>query len=164
MHNKSIINQILNIINKFEDALVIFFLSSILILALIQIVLRNFFDSGLIWGDSLLSILVLWLGLTGSIVASRQNKHINIDVFSHYLPATYKNIVKSIASLFAAIVCMVISYYSFIFILSEFELNDYVFAKVPAWIAESIIPIAFFIMGVRYFLQMISPDNEHPAS
>ncbi len=159
MSKDSVIKLILKIIEKSENFLVISFLSSILIIAMIQIVLRNFFDSGLIWGDSLLSILVLWLGLTGSIVASRQNKHINIDVLSHYFPTEYKKLIKTAGSIFAAVICLIISYYSFIFIQGEYELNEMAFSKVPVWLTESIIPVAFFIMGLRYILQSLLPES-----
>jgi len=159
VHRNKIISRILSLIDKFEDALVIFFLFNILLLAITQIVLRNIFNSGLIWGDSLLSILVLWLGLTGSIVACRQNKQINIDVFSQYLPEKYKLYVKQIGLLFAALVCFCISYFSFIFIHEEFLIGEYAFAKIPVWLTESIIPFAFFVMGIRYFLQSVLSDS-----
>jgi TRAP-type C4-dicarboxylate transport system permease small subunit len=154
VRNKKI-KRILNLIAHIEDSLVILFLFGILAIALIQIVLRNFFESGLIWGDSSLNILVLWLGLAGSIVATRENKHINIDILSQYLPENYKTHIKKIGLIFSSTVCLIISYYSFSFISSEYTLNEYVFLKIPAWFTESIIPISFFVMGIRYFLQSI---------
>ena len=158
MYKNKKIDRVLNLISKIEDALVIFFLLSILIIAIIQIILRNVFDSGIIWGDSLLSILVLWLGLTASIVASRQKKHINIDVFTQYLPDIYKVYIKKLGQLFAAIVCFCIGYFSFIFISGEFMLGEYAFASIPVWLTESIIPFAFLVMGVRYSLQSVLSD------
>jgi TRAP-type C4-dicarboxylate transport system permease small subunit len=148
-----------NLITKFEDGLVILFLFSILSIAILQIILRNVFDSGLIWGDSLLSILVLWLGLSGSIVASRQKKHINIDVFSSYLPETTRLYVKKAGSIFTALVCLCISYYSFIFIYGEYELNEYAFSQIPVWVTESIIPFAFCVMAIRYFIDAFISDS-----
>jgi len=153
MYKNKNIERVINIINKLENSLVIFFLFSILLLAITQIVLRNVFDSGLIWGDTLLSILVLWLGLVGSIVACRENKQINIDVLSQYIPEKYKIYVKNIGLLFSALICICISYFSFIFIKGEYLLGEYAFAQVPVWLTESIIPIAFLIMGIRYLLQ-----------
>jgi len=45
---------------RIEDLIVSFILFSILFFAVLQIILRNVFENGLIWGDSLLRILVLW--------------------------------------------------------------------------------------------------------
>jgi len=149
------IQRIIKLINKFEDNLVVIFLVSILSIAVVQIILRNFFDSGLIWGDSLISILVLWLGLSSSVVASRENKNINIDVFSAHVSEKYQIIIKKTGFIFAAIICLIISYYSFTFIYDEYLLNEMAFLKVPVWLTESIIPLAFFIMAIRYFLHSI---------
>ena len=159
MYKNKKIGRIVNLINKFEDALVIFFLFSILVIAVIQIILRNIFDSGIIWGDSLVNILVLWLGLTASIVASRQNKHINIDVLTQYMPDLYKIYVKKLGLLFASIVCFCISYYSLVFISGEFLLGEYAFSNIPVWLTESIIPLAFLVMGIRYLLQSLVSET-----
>jgi TRAP-type C4-dicarboxylate transport system permease small subunit len=55
-------------------------------LAFAQIVLRNGFDGGIVWADSLLRIMVLWIALIGAVVASRDQRHINIDLISRFLP------------------------------------------------------------------------------
>ncbi len=152
MHKDNYIRHILNLIYRIEDYFVVLLLSGILIISIIQISLRNFFNSGLIWGDSLLSVLVLWLGLAGSIVASRQGKHIHIDVLSQYLPEKYLIYSKKAGYLFASAICIVITYYSLEFVVDEYTLNEYAFASISAWVTESIIPLAFGIMGIRFLL------------
>lgn len=155
MYKNIYISKLFKIIQIVEDSLVVICLSSILLVAILQIILRNLFNSGLIWGDSMLSVLVLWLGLAGSIVASRQDKHINIDVLSQYIADEYKIYIKKSTSLFAAFICLVISYYSFEFVKMEFYLSEEAFANIPVWVTESIIPFAFFVMGVRYTLRTV---------
>ncbi len=51
-----------------ENASLVLLLGSLMILAVGQIVLRTFFDSGLIWADELLRIMVLWIALTKGMV------------------------------------------------------------------------------------------------
>ena len=41
----------------------------------------------------------------------------------------------------------------------EYEDGFTAFGAVPAWMAESIIPLAFLVMGLRYLLQVLLP---HP--
>ncbi len=158
MHKNTYISKLLKIIQVIEDSLVVVCLSGILFIAVLQIILRNLFNSGLIWGDSMLSLLVLWLGLAGSIVASRQDKHINIDVLSQYVADKYKVYIKKFTSLFAACICLIISYYSFEFVKMEFYLGEEAFANIPVWFTESIIPFAFFVMSIRYILKAISNE------
>ena len=52
-----------------------------------QIIMRNLFGSGFIWGDDLVKVIVLWVGFLGAAYASRDAKHINIDIISRFLPA-----------------------------------------------------------------------------
>ena len=134
------ISWLINSIHRIENNLVILLLASILIFAITQVILRNFFDSGIVWGESLLRILVLWLGLAGAIVASRQGKQLNIDVLSQYIPDRYKSYVKQLNFLFTALVCLTISYYSFEFTYLEYTEGSYAFEQVPAWLSISIIP------------------------
>lgn len=144
---------------RLEDTIIGVLLSGILIFALTQIVLRNFFDTGIIWGDSLLRVLVLWLGLIGANLASRQGKQISIDVLSKFIPHTYKLIFKRLNLLFALIICLIVSYFSMQFVIFEYESKSYAFEQVPSWITEVIIPVSFLIMAIRYFVQMIQMSD-----
>jgi len=146
-------------LHRAEDVIVSFLLSSILIFAITQIILRNFFDSGMVWADSLLRVMVLWLALAGAILASRRGKQINVDILSQFLPAHYKTYIKKLNSLFAAGICLLISYYSFQFVSLEYNDGSIAFAGVPAWLTEAIIPLSFGILGIRYLLQAFAPRN-----
>jgi len=121
-------------------------------LAVLQIILRNFFQSGIQWGEPFLRILVLWLGLIGAMIASRNGKHINIDLLSKYMPEHIASISKIFCQLFTAIICAIVAYYSFEFILLEKESGDIAFSNVPLWVCESIIPISFSVISLRYVL------------
>ncbi len=139
-------------LQKIEDGILIGLLLSMISMAVLQIVLRNLFDSGILWGDGLVRVLVLWIGLVGAMIASRNNHHISIDVISRYLPGSIKKLSDLIISAFTASVCAVMTYFSFTFVLLEKEDGMTAFAQVPAWICESIIPIAFGIICFRYLI------------
>ena len=47
--------------HRLEDGALVLALVSMLVMALTQIVLRNVFDSGFLWAESFLRILVLWV-------------------------------------------------------------------------------------------------------
>ena len=131
-------------------------MTAILTFSVSQIILRNFFDSGFVWGESLLRILVLWLGLAGAILASRSGTQISIDVLYPYVPDSYKNIVQKINHLFAAIICLIISYYSLLFVNLEYQDSTLAFENVPAWLTESIIPIGFAVLGIKYLVKIFN--------
>ena len=78
--------RVLWCIHRIEDLLLVGLLLSMISIAFTQIVLRNGFDGGIAWADSLLRIMVLWIALIGALVASRDQRHINIDLISRFLP------------------------------------------------------------------------------
>ena len=152
--------KIINALHLLEDVIVSLLLLIMMLFSLYQIFMRNFMESGFIWGDSFLRVLVLWLGLAGAILASRKGKQLSIDVLSQFIPLVYKAIIKKISLLFAAIICFIISYYSYLFVYLEYEDGTIAFENVPAWITEVIIPVGFLIMGLKYITQILNETKE----
>ena len=58
------------LLRHFEDGVLAVLLGGMILLATLQIGLRNFADTGFIWADPLLRIMVLWLGLVGAVAAT----------------------------------------------------------------------------------------------
>ena len=142
-----------------ETFLLLFFLLIAILLACAQILLRNFFDSGIFWADSALRVLVLWIGMIGAMVASRKNKHIRIDILSHYLPHNIRSNLWRVTEMLTAVVCGIVAYYSIEFIKYEYQDGLIAFANVPVWLCETIIPIAFIVMALRYFVYAFLPEQ-----
>lgn len=149
-------NKFLSIINKIEDSLLVLILSSMIILAVFQIISRNLFSEGVVWIDPLLRTLVLWIGLAGAIVATRQDNHIRIDIFTKYFPNHWLKSIHRLVYLFTFFICMIIAWHAGRFVLSEYEYGTIAFAAVPAWLTASIIPLSFFLIAIRYALLFIS--------
>ncbi len=150
-------NRLIKIINTFEDGLLVIILSSMIVLAVYQIIDRNLFGEGVVWIDPLLRTLVLWVGLSGAVVATRTDNHIRIDIFAKYFPPHILKYVQRIAYLFTLAVCVLIAWHAARFVYSEYEYGTIAFSGVPAWLAASIIPISFSLIAIRYVLLFISP-------
>jgi len=153
-----LILRIYNSLLATETFLLLFFLLTAIFLACAQILLRNFFDSGIFWADSALRVLVLWIGMIGAMFASRKKKHIRIDILSHYLPHRLRSHLWRVTEMLTAIVCSIVAYYSIEFIKYEYADGLIAFANVPVWLCETIIPFAFIIMALRYFFYSLMPD------
>ena len=148
---------------RIEDGFLAALLVAILVMAVVQIVLRNVFDSGIIWGDVLVRILVLWIGMTGAVVASRRGEHINVDIVTRYLPPAARSVVGAFIAILTAGICAVASFYSFKFVAAEAEFGGSAFAGVPAWLCQLIIPLGFAMIALRYLLLGIH-NVLHPGS
>ena len=147
-------------IAKVEQALIITFLSLMICLAFLQIILRNVFSTGLDWGESFLRNLVLWIGFIGATLATREGKHINIDVVSRWLPSLGRNIVMLITHLFSFSVCCLLTYAALKFIRNEVQMGNRTLLNIPAWILEMILPMTFGLMTFRFGLRAFKNLSE----
>lgn len=149
-------NKTLRFLHGLEDLILVILLSIMILLAVAQIFLRNLFEGGFVWGDPLLRILVLWIGLLGAMVATRQDRQIKMDVLTRYLPKRLGCVSEAVVELFAALVCFAASWCSVVFVMDEFRFGGMAFSVVPAWVCASIIPFAFLVIGVRYLVLSIT--------
>lgn len=139
-----------------ENAALVVLLSSIMLLAVGQIVMREIFETGLVWADEAVKLMVLWLAMVGSIAAARDNRHIRIDALSQLLPDTAVKVVRIVVDLFAAIVCAVIAWQAYRYLQLEIEFEDTVLLDVPAWLAHLIVPLSFALVTYQFLVQTAS--------
>jgi len=141
-----------DILLSIENGVLVTLLVMIIATAVVQIVLRNFFNTGIFWGDVLVRILVLWIGMLGAMVASRRGDHISIDVVTRHLSPRAKQRVNGLVQITTFLICTLVAYHSLRFVLSEVEYGGNAFAGVPVWLCEAIIPFGFAVIALRYLL------------
>ncbi len=140
-------------IDRVETAIVVLFVSAMMVIAFLQIFLRNVFTTGLSWGDMILRNLVLWIGFIGATLATREGKHINIDVISRSLSPLSRAFVEVGVHLFSFSICSLLAYASLKFIKNEAEMRTLTLVNIPAWYFELILPLTFGLMAFRFGLR-----------
>ena len=150
--NKTPLIPLIRGLHFVEDAILVGLLLAMIIMAVLQIFIRNFFDSGIFWGDGFVKVVVLWIGLMGAMIASRSHHHICMDVLSRFLPERFKRLSDLTVYVFTCIICALMTWHSLSFVFMEYQDGMTAFASVPVWICESIIPAAFGIMACRYLI------------
>jgi C4-dicarboxylate transporter DctQ subunit len=143
------------IIDRAEQILLVVLLSSMIVIAFLQIVLRNLFSTGLAWGDPLVRNLVLWIGFIGAALATREGKHINIDVVSRWMPPLGKGLAEFLTELFSFFICGLLTFAALKFIKNEAQMGNVAFLEIPAWIPEIILPVVFGLMALRFGLRSL---------
>lgn len=142
-------------LHRAEDALLVALLTTMILLASTQIVLRNFFDSGIVWIDPILRVMVLWLGLIGATVATRNNKHIRIDLLSRLFERNTHRLIQSLVGQVSAWTCLAVAWFGFEWIRLDYQDGMTSFAGLPAWLLEIIIPASFALIGLRYLIMSV---------
>ena len=128
-----------------------------IVLAAYQVIARNFFNTGIIWGDPLVRVLVLWVTFIGGTIASRNDEHIRMDVLTRFVKPGSEILMKRFRNLFTAVIAGLFAYYSLQFVLLDYEDGITAFARVPAWVCESVMPAGAAVMCLRYLMHTFKP-------
>jgi TRAP-type C4-dicarboxylate transport system permease small subunit len=128
-----------------------------ILLATYQVIARNFFDTGLFWGDSLVRVLVLWITFIGATIASRNDEHIRIDLLARFVSNKSSVWLERFRSLFTAFIAGVFAWYSFEFVMLDYQDGTIAFASVPAWLCESVMPFGAGLICLRYVVRTFAP-------
>lgn len=153
--NEGTLHRLLRAAASVEDGILVLLLVMMIALAGTQIFLRNLLETGLEWGDPLLRVTVLWLGLLGAMVATRDDNHITIDIVSRVLPPRVKAAGRLVTDLFTATVCGLLAYHGARLVLFDMEAGTLAFVFVPTWVCELIIPFGFGIIALRFCVSFV---------
>ena len=151
------IDRLTSAVRFVEDALLVALLSAMIALAAFQVVARNFFDTGIMWGDSLVRVLVLWVTFVGATIASRADEHIRIDLLTRFIGERSDRWLARVRNLFTTLIAGAFAWYSLEFVLLDYEDGIIAFAGVPAWICEAVMPVGGALIVFRYLLHAVNP-------
>jgi C4-dicarboxylate transporter, DctQ subunit len=139
----------------FERAVIVVLLCSSLLLGLLQIILRNMFAGGLFWADEVLRHLVLWLGFLGASLATHEQCHLRMDVFVRWMPEGAQPWLALLLNLVAASGCAILAQAAWTFVRFERESSAVLSVGLAVWMVQSIVPLGFTLMMLRFALQML---------
>jgi C4-dicarboxylate transporter DctQ subunit len=139
-------------IERAETVVLVLILGIMVIFAFLQVVLRNIFHEGILWGDIFLRHLVLWVGFLGASLATREQKHINIDLFSRFMSEKGKAYIGVFTNLFSMFICYLLADAGWTFVQDEQMIGSVIFADIPAWYFQIIIPVGFLLMSFRFMI------------
>jgi TRAP-type C4-dicarboxylate transport system permease small subunit len=136
-----------------ENALLVLLFGAILVLSSAQILLRNGFASGLPWADPLVRLLVLWLAVVGAVAASRDRKHIAIEIVTRSLPPFPRRLVTAFVNAFASAVAAFFAWQAWRFVQDSKSFGDLLLGSWPAWMLQTILPVGFGLIAYRYLVR-----------
>lgn len=143
-----------------EGAAVVALLSIMILLSAAQVVLRQVWGIGLLWGDTFLRHLVLWVGFLGAAAATADEKHFAFEALSGRFPAGVHKILAALAHVCAALVSFLLAKAAWSFVLEEKASRSVLFAigrfDAPAWVLASILPLGFLLVAIHSLLRAAS--------
>jgi C4-dicarboxylate transporter DctQ subunit len=148
---------------RFEVGVISVLLLALVFLGCMQIVLRNFFHSGVLWADPLMRHLVLWLGCLGAALATTRVRHINIDVFSRLVPRRHRGYRRAVVYGATAAATFFFGVAALRLVVDERAFGDFAFGAVKTWTLQTVLPFAFFLISYRSLVNLLTGRESRPA-
>jgi len=152
---KKVFDKINGAVAFFEKILLVVILSVIIGVSFYQVILRNFFDTGITLADIITRQLLLWICFLGASLSTYYRSHIKIDLL-RVLPFRAKKLLTLLTDLFAFIICGWLGYAGYAFFLDEYNFASMLAKNLPRWVFMIVIPVWFFIMSCRFLLHFFT--------
>lgn len=135
--------------------LLVGFLGIMIVMSFGQVVLRNFFDTSIEWGDIFLRHLVLWVGYFGAVIATGERRHLKIEFVTKLVSPKVRKILFVITNIFASVICYFLMRAAISFIQLEIEYETIIILDFPSWYFLIVIPIGYAIIAFRFAIHSL---------
>ena len=153
----------MRLLRAVEDHILVALFAALLLLSIGQILLRNAFAIAIPWVDPLVRHLVMWVGLWGALIATREDRHLKIEALQPVIPAAIAGPLQRLLHAFSALVCSLLCWQSLRFIEQEKSYATKAFQNVEAWMLQLVFPLVFSAMALRYMRRMLSNSKRLAA-
>lgn len=137
------------------NALLVLGFAVMLGLAALQVFLRFFFHTGILWGDVAARNLVIWVGFFGAYIATRENKHFRIDVLTRLLRPGIRAWLFALTDVFAAVISSFLLSASLTFVRVGIDPESTLFLQIPQTVAAMILPVGFGLIVVQFLIRAV---------
>ncbi len=145
-----VLARVLSFLNRLEEIVLGSLLIGMVLLGLLQILFRNILSISLFWVDPLMRHIVLWIALLGASVATREDRHITIDLLSGRLSSRSRSWVRLWIHLFAAGICFLLVMPAVDFVRDEYPMGRILALGIPIWVSEVVMPVMMAVLGLRF--------------
>jgi len=126
-----------------------------LLLAVLQVVLRQVVHTSLLWGDQAARQLVVWVGFLGAALASRRGGHFHIGFLARLAGPRARGWLQAVVDLAAAAVCVLLVRAAITFLTIGLDPSAVLFLGIHQSTAALIVPAGFGLMAVQFLLRCI---------
>lgn len=142
--------RLLAFARRTEDTLALVALLLMGILPVLELALRTFFQTGIPGTSGYVQNLTLWVGFLGAMIASRERRHLSLSTGMVALSPRLQGIAAMLAATVSTAVASGLCWASLEFVRAEMESPASIAGWLPIWVVESILPISFAFVTVRF--------------
>ncbi len=153
------------IVDRIEEGVIALLLTTMTLIAFIQVVARYVFNYSFVWALELLTFLFAWLIFLGMSYGVRVGGHIGVDVVVKSLSPAKARAVSIAATLLCMVYAAIVFYGGWIYVAKMVEIGimgeD---IPIPQWVPRLILPIGFAFLFFRFgqlLYQLVTGQEVH---
>lgn len=124
-------------------------------LVFVQIVMRYAFKNSIFWSEELVRYIFLWQIWLGASYATKENKHLRIEIIKDRLSGKNALRFEMLASTIWFAFCLFLAWKSFELTGMLFKMGQLSPAmRIPMWYAYASVPIGVMMMALRLLQRM----------
>jgi TRAP-type C4-dicarboxylate transport system permease small subunit len=166
-----LITKLDRVFAKAEEILLALLLVGMVILAALQVLLRNIWNTSIDWADTTLQNATLLLGLLGAAVATSEGRHLTIDIVSRLLGSRTKLLLKVVIGAFCVLLCAILAKGGWTTYRVNFEQwlvnipagwgigqslkQELLEGNIPQWLSQVMLPLGYALIGFHFLLRLV---------
>lgn len=119
--------------------------------------------NGLVWSQTLGLVLMLWVGVIGASMATREHRHLALDLGSRLWPKKMLPAVQGVGNIVTSLFCLTLGLLACVSLRDHFsDWSDtdgaggvFPALAIPKWLAFAGVPVGFGLMALRFFAQAL---------
>lgn len=154
-----------NILNKFEEYILVILLFNMSLLLLLQIIARYIFQSSFSWSEELVRYMFIWSTFIGIPYCIKEGNSLKITQFTDKLPLKLQANIFLINKIILLLFFCIISIYSYIVTYSTFLSNQKSPAlELPLWTIYLSVFVASILAIIRLLEKIINHSKNKSSS
>ena len=147
------VQRLTGIGHQTENLAAAFALLAMSLLPVLEMLLRGLFNLGLPGSIGYVQNLTLWVGFLGAIIASREQRHLNLATAKLFLPTGLKPAIGAATAVISVAVSACLFWASLQFVMSEMADPVRIGGWLPLWCMEAVLPLSFLVITLRFVTQ-----------
>ena len=98
----------MRLLRALENHVLVALFALLFLLSVGHILLRTALGVTIPWADPLVRHLVMWIGLWGALIATREDRHLRIEALQPMIPSAISGPLQRILNAVSALVCGVL--------------------------------------------------------
>lgn len=136
---------------KAEAAFLAVALAAMVLVVFGDFVLRETVNQGWAWAKEAAAYLMVWVGFLGASLATHRRRHLVMSLSEKIFSPAVRKWTSLAACLVTAALCLGLAWLGLVYVLETRATGERALSlNLPIWIVQSVVPLAFGLVGLRF--------------